>query len=280
MPRSSPPFHPLKLLLGTIFLCALAGPILQKFDIPIQYYLGLSLHSISRGFVWTLLTYPFTYSTYNLFDLIFRLGMDLLLLWFFGSVVIDRIGSKCFAILFFGSTLVGGLAATGALYVFHSPFFSGPSPALIALYTSWAILHAKGSPNSSLIRFPWLVAILIGGSLLLDLWARQWPTFFADLAGVLFGYFFCITAERAESSIQWLRPLEVRIHRALERRHASQKKPFDSKVIDFRTGQPILDDDQFMDAMLARISLYGEEVLTPNEKNRMRQISAKKSPNR
>src|SRR5277367_1246630 len=100
-PRSSPPFHPLKLLLGTIFLCAVAGPILQTFGIPIQYYLGLSLHSISRGFVWTLLSYPFTYPTNSLFDLIFRLGMDLLLLWFFGSVVIDRIGSKRFAILFF-----------------------------------------------------------------------------------------------------------------------------------------------------------------------------------
>jgi membrane associated rhomboid family serine protease len=255
----------------------MAGPILQKFGIPIQYYLGLSLHSLSRGFVWTLFTYPFTYPTNSLLDLIFRLGMDLLLLWFFGSVVIDRIGSKHFAILFFGSTLLGGLAATGALYALNDHFFSGPSPALLALYTSWAILHAKKSPHSSLVRFPWLVAILIGGSLLLDLWTGQWPTFFADFAGVLFGYFFCITAERAESSIDWLRPLERGIHRALESSHAPQKHPLDSKVIDFRTGQPILDDDQFMDAMLARISLYGEEILTPNEKNRMRQISQRKS---
>ena len=276
-PKSSPPSHTIKLFLGAIFLCAIAGPILQKFGIPIQYYLGLSPHSLSRGFVWTLLTYPFTYQANSLLDLIFRLGMDLLLLWFFGSAVIDRIGSKRFAILFFGATLAGGLAATGALYILHSPFFSGPSPALIALYTAWAILHAKESTHSPFIRFPWLVAILIGGSLLLDLWARQWPTFFADLAGVLFAYFFCITSEKAESSIKWLRPLEQGIHRALERRHASQKPNTESKVFDFRTGEPLLDDDQFMDAMLGRISLHGEESLTPNEKIRMRRISEKKS---
>jgi len=53
--------------------------------------------------------------------------------------------------------------------------------------------------------------------------------------------------------------------------------PQHNKVVDFKTGQPILDDDQFMDAMLARISLYGESVLTPDEKNRMRKISERKS---
>jgi hypothetical protein len=147
----------------------------------------------------------------------------------------------------------------------------------MALYTSWAILHLKEEPNSPLSKFPWVVGLLIGGSLLLDLLAGQWPAFFADLTGVLFGYGFSVIGEKAVSSLRWLRPLEEGIHRAIEKSHRPKKPPTDPKVIDFRTGKPILDDDQFMDAMLARISLYGEEILSPNEKNRMRQISEKKA---
>ncbi len=276
-PRSSRANQSLKFLLWIILGCAISGPILEKFGFPVQYYLGLSLSNLSRGFVWTLLTYPFTYLTINLFDLIFRLGVDLLLLWFFGSPIIDRIGSKHFLFLFFGATLFGGLAATGALYLFPFPFFSGLSPVLLALFTSWAILHAKEQSHNPLSKFPWIVAILIGGTLILDLVAGRWPTFCADLAGAIYGYAFCITAEKALSAIRWLEPFERWTHRVLERSHKSKILSSDSKVIDFRTGQPILDDDQFMDAMLARISLYGEEILSPNEKDRMRRISEKKA---
>jgi membrane associated rhomboid family serine protease len=276
-PRSTRAHPSLKFLLWIILGCALGGPILEKLGFPIQYYLGLSLSNLSHGFVWTLLTYPFTYLTINLLDLIFRLGVDLLLLWLFGSPLIDRIGPKHFFFLFFGATLFGGLAAAGALYQFNVPFFSGLSPVLLALFTSWAILHAKEQSPNPLSKFPWIVGILIGGTLILDLVAGRWPTFFADLSGAIFGYAFCITAEKAISSIRWLEPFERWVHRILERSHKPKTVSSDSKVIDFRTGQPILDDDQFMDAMLARITLYGEEILSPNERDRMRRISEKKA---
>jgi len=277
-PSSSSPPRTLKLLLWAIFGCAVATPLLQIFGgIPIQYYLALSPASLSRGFIWTLLTYPFSYPALSLFDLAFRLGIDLLLLWVFGAPVINRVESKHFLTLFFGATLAGGLAATAAMYGLHTPFFNGLSPALMAIYTAWAILHAKETSSVSPSRFPWIVGILIGGSLLLDLMARHWANFCADFAGVLFGYLFCIMAEKAVSSIGPLRPLEQGIHRAIERLHTREKPSSGAKIIDFKTRKPVLDDEQFMDAMLARISLYGEEVLSPEEKNRMRTISEKKS---
>jgi membrane associated rhomboid family serine protease len=277
-PSSSPHHLALKWLLWAIFGCAIAAPLLQIFGgIPTSYYLALSPASLSRGFYWTLLTYPFSYPAYNLLDLVFRLGIDLLLLWVFGVPVINRIASKHFLTLFFGGTLAGGLAATAVMYGLHSPFLNGLSPALMAIYTAWAILHAKETSRLSPARFPWIVGLLIGGALLLDLMARHWANFFANFASVLFGYFFCIIAEKAVSTIRPLRPLEHGIHKAIERLHTRKKTPADPKVIDFKTGKPLLDDDQFMDAMLARISLYGEEVLSPQEKNRMRVISEKKS---
>jgi len=277
-PRSSPTPHSLKIILWILLVCALGGPFLQKFGIPVQYYLGLSPLSLEHGFVWTLLTYPFSYPAGGFLDLIFHLGFDLVLLWFFGSALIDRMGTNRFLILFFGSTLCGGLAALGALYGFSLPFFAGPSPALLALYTSWAILHSTQLPQSPQIRPILVFWLFIGGTLCLDLIGRHWPSLIADVTGALFGYFFCIVSERATSAVRCLRPLEECIHRLIERFHIA-KKPTNVKVIDFQTGQPILDDDPFMDAMLARISLYGEHTLTPTEKARMQKISEKKSKN-
>lgn len=276
IPRSSPERRTLKLLLWLLLATGLGGAFLQFRGTPICHYLGLSLPNLSSGFVWTLLTYPFCYPASNFFDLLFRLGVDLVLLYFFGSPLIDRLGAKRFLTLFFGAVFLGGLAASASLFAFHGYFFSGPSPALLGLYTAWAILHSSQDSPSPLTHFPWIVALLIGGSLLLDLMAGQWIVFFADLAGVLFGYGFCIIGEKAES-FRFLRSFEHAIHAGLEKRHKTQKLSPGPKVVDFRTGQPVLDDDQFMDAMLARISQYGDGILTPAEKNRMRQISERKA---
>ena len=106
---------------------------------------------------------------------------------------------------------------------------------------------------------------------------RHWASFFADLAGILFGYLFCVIAEKATTSWRLLSPLEKNLHLAIERLHTPKQASTGPKIFDFHTGVPVLDDDQFMDAMLARISLYGEEILTPEEKNRMRKISERKT---
>ena len=202
-PRSFRTNRSLKLILWLLLVCVIGSTFLEKFGFPIQFYLRLSLAALSKGFVWTLLTYPFSYVTLHLFDLIFRIGVDVLMLWLFGSPIIDRIGSKHFLFLFVGSAFFGGLSATGALYLFQVPFFSGLSPVLLAIFTGWALLHAPEQSCNPLSRFPpWIVGILLGGSLILDLVAGRWPTFCADLAGVIYGYLFCITAEKAVSTIK------------------------------------------------------------------------------
>ena len=66
-----------------------------------------------------------------------------------------------------------------------------------------------------------------------------------------------------------------RIIRAKIRRLFLFKKD-ESKIVDIKTGKTVLDDEAFIDEMLAKISRYGEKSLSWQERDRMRQISEKK----
>lgn len=49
-----------------------------------------------------------------------------------------------------------------------------------------------------------------------------------------------------------------------------------AQIIDFQTQAPVQTDDEFMDAMLAKVSLRGEDSLSSQEKRRMIAISKRK----
>ena len=276
LPTSSPTPRPLKTILWALLICTLGGALLTHLGWPLYSYLGLSLPALSHGFIWTLLSYPFTAAAMPLFDTIFRLGFDLVFLWIFGVSLIERIGQRRFLILFFGSTFLGGLAASVGLSLWSAPFiFTGPSPAIFSLITSWAILHVDRSAHlaSFTIRPLWIFLLLIGLNLAIDALGKHWTLLLANISGALFGYGFCLISEKMGSSIPFLYPMERSILRALD----PGKKHKTPKIIDFQTGKPLLNDDQFMDSMLAKISLHGEASLTQEEKKRMQKISRDKA---
>jgi len=276
-PSSSPAHRPLKTLLWALLICTLGGALLSFFGISLYPFLALSLMGLSKGYLWTLFSYPFTAPPIANFDIIIRLAFDLFFLWAFGAPLIERVGQKRFLFLFFGSTLLGSLAATLGLYLWPiPPLFTGPSPAIISLVTAWTILHAERSAHlvSFALRPLWIFLLLVGLNLAFDALAKNWTHLIANSAGALFGYAFCLVSERVPSSLNFLYPFERSILRSLDRFQAG-KRPKTNKIIDFQTGEPILNDDQFMDAMLAKISLHGEESLTSEEKQRMQKISRK-----
>ena len=277
LPSSSPIHRPLKTILWALLLSTLSGYLLSFFGVRLYLFLGITLNALSKGFLWSLLTYPFTAPPLPTIDLFFRLAIDLFFLWTFGAPLIERIGQKRFCLLFFGSTLFGGLVAAFGLSLWPIPsLFTGPSPALLSLVTAWSILHAERSAHiaSFIIRPLWIFLLLVGLNLAFDLLGKQWTRLFADASGALFGYGFCLVSERACSTLSWLYPFERSILRTLDR---LGKKPRGAKIIDFQTGEPVLSDDQFMDAMLSKISLHGEESLTFEEKKRMKKISQDKA---
>jgi hypothetical protein len=119
----------------------------------------------------------------------------------------------------------------------------------------------------------WIIVGLIGITLFLDITSNNWLSAATLMASSLFSYLFTLIAWREQGPFAILRPFERGLLRLLERK----KEPYHhTKIYDIQSGSPILDDNQFMDAMLDRISRHGEDSLTSEEKKRMRLISARK----
>lgn len=266
----------LKILIG-----ATAALSLLAAFIPFLYsLLSLSLNGILHLYLWQPISYLFVLPGPISFPFFLHLAFNLYLLWTFGSFFLARSPSLFFS-LYFGAGIFAALLALGTMFLFHLPYsLSGSSPALYAILIAWVILN----PDATLLLFfalpfkaRWLLLGLIGANLLIDLSHADWISFSSYLGATLFGYFFSLLAWREQSPFPYLRPFERFLFRTLER--LRQKKPLhrSPKVYDIHSGSPRLDDDQFMDAMLARISLHGEDSLTPEEKTRMQKISARKS---
>lgn len=272
-PSHTPPS--LKVLLGAIFTAS----VLSSFIGP---YLILTHAGIHHLYLWQFATYvlihPFP-------STLIHLAFNLYLIWTFGTILIGRLHSKLFFSLFFGSAITAGLFAWVAMATFplSSSFLMGSSTALYGLLMSWVILN----PDAHLLLFftiPFkarhLALGLIGINLIIDLSRSDWVSCFAYIGAILFSYLFTLIACRMRSPFPFLSQFENSILRFIEWiTHFSSKLPIcHTKIYDIKSGEPILNDDQFMDAMLSQISLYGENSLKPEEKARMKRISERKTP--
>lgn len=273
-PTFAPPTTPapLKILLLSTLILSIFSPLL----IP---YLALSPATLTNLSLWQLITYLFIHPFPQ--GLI-HLAFNLYLIWVFGASLIERIHSPLFFSLYFGSGICGGLSAILGMHLFHtSMVFLGSSAALYSLLIAWVFLN----PEARLLLFfavPFkarnLLLFLIGINLLIDLSSANWIPLFAYVGSLIFGYFFTILSCRIRSPFHFLAPLENTLLKTLEKvEHLGKKAYRHTKIYDIQSGKPVLSDDQFMDAMLAKISLYGEEVLSLEEKMRMKKISEKKS---
>lgn len=265
------------LLLATIGL-SLLSPYLAP-------WLGLSLLGIKNFYIWQLASYPFVEIAPQgiSFPFLLHLAFNVFLLWSCGASLIDRIGTRPFFYLYFSSVVVGGLFALSAMALFQLPYFYlGSTAPLYAVFTAWVLLN-YGAEIYLFFALPfkahWLLLGVFGANFLIDLLHRDWIYLFGYTATLLYSYIFSILAFRIRSPFSFLHSFERNLLRLQERmRHIGKKTaPYQpTKVYDIRSGDLILNDDQFMDAMLAKISLYGEATLTSEEKNRMRQISERK----
>jgi membrane associated rhomboid family serine protease len=262
----------LKILLLSTALLSLLSPWL----IP---YLALSLFGIEHWFLWQLITYPLIHP----FPIgLFQLAIHLYLIWTFGASLLERIHTKAFFSLYFGSAIFcGGCALLGMYLTGTLAPLMGSGPVLFSLLICWSLLN----PEAQLLLFfalPLKARHLIIGwiaiALLMDLSNSHWVMLFTDIGSILFGYLFTLLVCRVRSPFTFLQPFERGMLRLLEKLSSLGRKEYrPTKVYDIKSGSPILNDEQFMDAMLARISLYGEDSLTSEEKSRMHQISQKKS---
>lgn len=253
-----------------------------------QYFFSLTLWGIHKFFIWQFLSYLFIQPVFSegiSMGLILHIFFDLYILWAIGSAIIQSRGKKHFVALYFGGALFVALIAYFSLLFFGSPFpFAGATFSIYILLIAWAFLF----PESHILLFmmlpvksKWLVFGLIGVNLFLDFSNGHFLSFLVTLSAMLYGYLYSILVWEILGPFRRLHEFEKQIiylKRKIKNRFC---KPVDikvshSKVYDFKTGKAIIQDDEFMDECLEKISSLGKSSLSLRERLRMWRISRKK----
>lgn len=243
----------LKILIGGTIALSLACIAIPK----LLTFLALSSLGVKKWYLWQLISYPLVQRGGISLPFFIELGFNMYLLWIFGSSLEERLGSFRLLCLYFGAALAGGVSAL----FFPTFFLAGATNPIYALLIAWVIAN----PGSKLLFFfaipfkaEWLIFGIIGFTLFLNLSAGMWVEATSIGASAIFGYLFALFSFKKV----W------RAKKALQTpRH---------KIFDIKSGAPILNDEQFMDAMLEKISQKGEAALTDEERARMQEISNKK----
>jgi membrane associated rhomboid family serine protease len=247
-----------------------------------QDWLGLSWRSFSQGSIWQPLTYFFVFHQgYQgiTFNLLIALVFQMYLIWIIGTMVLNLVGPKPFVYFYL---IIGVLSGLAAAIVGPNTYLLGPGPIILALMTVWMMT----SPDSEillLLMFPikvkWLTVGTLAGIFLVYLSQLDFVYMTFYLSGALFGYLYAATAWGMESPFAWTAKIEKRLHVLGNKWRLKKKQTEDSsKIINFKTGEPdITDDDRFVDVMLTKISKYGESSLSWSERRRLESISKKKA---
>jgi membrane associated rhomboid family serine protease len=245
----------------------------------LQQLFALTATAVSQGFLWQLVSYVFVQPLGHTSALSFLLStaFSLCLLWVAGKMILTRKPLRDFFFLYFGSALVAGLAIFGLQTASGSPLpFAGNYPALYGLLMGWVMLF----PDLQLlvfmlfpVRSKWLVLGLLGANLFVDLSSGLWISAAGSLAGALAGYLYGVLVWKAAGPFPSLRPLERWTARLLGQEASYHAH---AKMYDFKTGRAILRDDEFLEAMLSKISQHGRQSLTWRERFRLRRLSKRR----
>lgn len=275
-------------------LSALIQTLLDRFGVSPgpQDLLSLSSMGVHRGYLWQLLSYLFIQESPDGISLPFLLQLlfNMYILWVIGVPLVDLIGKWSFLRLYLISGIAAAIITSTLLSLFGIYFvIAGAGPALLAALIVWSLAF----PDVELLLFflipikiKWLVTGIIGGLLLITI--SQWDVvnlilYFSSLC---IGYGYATMVQGWNSPFAFTHPVDAKL--AALGLHArryiphwrSGKVQFEQqnkdKIIDIRTGKAPSDDEAFVDAMLAKISLYGERSLSWNERRRLQEISERK----
>jgi membrane associated rhomboid family serine protease len=260
--------RPLKyLVLGTLLISLFAGATHRIFPhyfgwASPQQILSLSSWGIDHFFVWQFFSYLFVHPLVEglSFSFFLSLAFDCYLLWVIGASLIERKGLNHFFSLYFFSGILSGLLVALLQKVSHSPLvFSGNGTSIYALLIAWMALFPRAEFLLFLaipVRASWLILGILGLNLLIDLSSGDWIRVLGYGSAALLGYLYGLIfwREREASSF-----------------YARAKR------YDFKTGQAILNDEEFLEAMLTKIALKGKASLTWRERWRLRCISKKRN---
>ncbi len=286
----------LQLLIGLTTGFSIASGLFDRFftgylgTYSPHYLLGLSWPGLYDLFLWQPASYLFVHHGMGGLSLGFMIELlfHMYLLYFMGSAIIGHIGEKAFTALYFTSGIAAGLAGLATMSLTgQQTLILGAGPAIYGVLTVWSILY----PEMELMLFfavrvtaRVLLLALLGIALLIDLSQGDLVGMTTYLIGAISGYLFAIIGWDLRGPFPQTHRMDALIasigNGVRERRRQTQEMMstvyHKAKVFDFETGEAILDDEDFMDAMLTKIAKYGKKSLSRQEKKRMERISQEK----
>lgn len=272
----------------TSLISALFDPLFTRtLQVPgLQYWLSLSWDGLHHYAFWQPLSYLFVASMgWEGIDLGFliSLAFTLYFIWALGSDLVEMVGSSSFLRFYLSSGLIGGLSALAMMSITGNyQTIAGPQTTLLALLTVWTLRYPERDILIFLLfKIPakWLATGIIGGLSLIYLSRLNLVGLTTCLAPVLFAYTYAVAAWGLHGPSPWTHAIDQWIDRMTRRAKRTWGVPANNaaKILDISTGEPVLSDDLFVDAMLAKIARNGENSLTYSERKRLDEISVKKS---
>ncbi|NGX50550.1 MAG: hypothetical protein K1060chlam2_00396 [Chlamydiae bacterium] len=256
----------------------------QIFGLPSpQYLFSLTTWGIDHFFLWQFISYlfiqPITSGGIS-FGLLLHLFFDLYLLWAMGSAIVQSRGKKHFLGLYLGGGLFVGIVAYISLHILGSPAsYAGATSSIYMLLIGWVFLFPEARLSLFLIfpiRAKWLVFGMIGVNLFLDFSNGNFLYSFTTASATIFAYLYSVLTWEMLGPFRQLHPMEEKlIYFKRKMRNRIQARP--SNIYDFKTGRVTIQDDQFIDECLDKISKSGKGSLTIIERLRMWRISKKRA---
>jgi hypothetical protein len=284
----------IKILVGLITTLSILSGTINKifptlFSAPnLTALLSISPTSLSIEKGYQFLTHLFFYPApqgIHIFYLI-HLFFGILILQRMGSVIVAQKGEKGFLSFFLTCGIVSGIAAYTTLhYCGYYGFYAGPTSALYSLFVATLFLFPKmdmvmffSSPMKGRLLFP----IIIGIILLMNLSVGDYVHFFATLASCITAYLYILFFWKIKSPFISMAPFDNFIVHLSSGKFRSIFKPTkldpyisSSRIFDIRTGKAILSEENFINAVLEKISKEGKSSLTLYERFRLYRHSKK-----
>jgi membrane associated rhomboid family serine protease len=236
----------------------------------------LDVEKVLHGEVWRLLTYAFLHSEYSLMHIIF----NMLFLWWFGSDVEDLYGPREFLAIYLTSAIVSGLAFVLAFltHLQQGAQCLGASGAVTAVLMLCAI-HFPTRIIYLFFFLPVPIWLFVAFSVAQDLFGLlgggvgQSVAFSGHLGGAAFGLLYYKLHWRLMNlwpDFSSWRRARVRSRLRIYREEEEPDTPVHAAAV------PAQADEQLearMDAVLRKVSDYGIESLTEQERNILLQAS-------
>jgi membrane associated rhomboid family serine protease len=217
---------------------------------------------------WTPVTYMFLHGSF------LHLLFNMLVLFFFGRAVEERLGSRTFASYYFVCGLGGAVLSYGLMLTTPSVAVIGASGAVYGVALAFAMFW----PDMPILVFPlpvpvkakWLVMFLVGLSLFSAVFSTgSNVAHLAQLGGFLFGFIFL----RAEGTVR-ARAREAFRHQPMAHvvppRRRRREEPETAAPTPPSRDPPLYDE---VDRVLDKISQTGLASLTPEERRLLDDVS-------